>query len=151
MRVVRRSIHLARRWWRSLPSTEPSTDDVEWVESILAPGERELWGTMAVADRRHSIEVARRFVRLLPQASRAATAAALLHDVGKSVASLSTTGRVVATVVGARGRRFRDYHRHEEIGLELCRRAGSCDETLAVLAGRGPDEVVAALRGADDI
>lgn len=53
-------------------------------------------------DRRHGVQVARRVERALgDEASRAVLAAALLHDVGKTVAGLGTYGRVVATLCGA--------------------------------------------------
>lgn len=143
--------HLVRRWVSSLSRAEPSVRDMEWVKSVLAPGELGIWTTMAVADRRHSIVVARRFVELAPDARRALIAAALLHDVGKSASNLSTTGRVMATIVGSRGSRFATYHRHEEIGIEMCRRAGSLDETIALLSGKGDPAMVEALRTADKI
>jgi putative nucleotidyltransferase with HDIG domain len=148
---MRRLGHLVRRWVSSLSRAEPSVGDVEWVTSVLTPGELGIWMTMAVADRRHSIVVARRFVELAPDAGRAFVAAALLHDVGKSASNLSTTGRVIATILGPRGERFVTYHRHEEIGVEMCRRAGSHDETIAVLSGEGNPTMVEALRAADDI
>ena len=148
---MRRPGHLVRRWKSSLSRAEPSVRDMDWVNSVLTPGEREIWTTMAVADRRHSIVVARRFVELAPDAGRVFVAAALLHDVGKSASNLSTTGRVMATIVGSRGARFATYHRHEEIGIEMCRRAGSLEETIAVLSGEGDPAMVEALRAADDI
>ena len=73
-------------------------------------------------------------------------AAALLHDVGKSVAGLRTYGRVVATlsaaVVGhdmafrwsqSRGfvRRVGLYLRHDELGSEMLELAGSHPVTVA--------------------
>ena len=54
-----------------------------------------------------------------PTATRAEMAGALLHDVGKIEAGLGTFGRVAATVVGPRTRRFRLYHDHEAIGAGL--------------------------------
>jgi predicted HD phosphohydrolase len=104
---------------------------------------------MAVQDRRHSIEVARRFIELAPGADRSAVAAALLHDVGKQVAGLGTMWRVVATVVGPRTKRLRDYHLHEPLGAALLREAGSDDATIALVEGRGPFADV--LRSADDV
>jgi hypothetical protein len=53
--------------------------------------------------------------------------------------------------VGPRTRRFREYHDHETIGLDMCRRAGSTERTLSLLEGRGNQRVVDALRRADDI
>lgn len=105
---------------------------------------------MPVADRRHSIEVARRFVAARPAASRDEIAAALLHDVGKVASRLGTFGRVVATVVGPRTDRFRTYHDHEAIGARLATTAGSSALTIALIAGDGPPEVAAALQAADD-
>jgi hypothetical protein len=104
---------------------------------------------MGNADRRHSIVVARRFAAAAPDASRAALAAALLHDVGKVESGLGGTfARVAATIVGPRGR-FRHYHDHEPIGLRLAEEAGSEPLTLELLGGGGPH--AAALRAADDV
>ena len=46
------------------------------------PAELELWRQLPVADRRHSIEVARRF-QSMGQWTREEMAGALLHDIGK--------------------------------------------------------------------
>ena len=65
-----------------------------WAESHLLAAEVELWRRMSNQDRRHAIEVARRFAwRCAPDADRAAMAGALLHDVGKVEAGLGTFGR----------------------------------------------------------
>lgn len=149
--TTRRLAHLVRRWWGSLRATEPSAADIDWVETHLSSGEKELFARMTVVDRRHAILVARRFLDARPDASREQLAAALLHDVGKIRSGLSTSRRVLATVVGPRTRRFRDYHDHEKIGVELCRRAGSHEVTLSLLAGVGDPGVLEALRRADDV
>jgi len=64
-------------------------------------------------------------------------------------------GRVIATVVGPIGTRFRLYHDHESIGLNLCREAGSSTETLRLLdwstQGSSNDLIVNLLRQADQI
>jgi hypothetical protein len=94
--------------------------------------------------------VARRFRLGLPTATTAQMGAALMHDIGKVVVHLGTFERVLATLIGARGRRYRAYHDHERIGLELLREAGSSPALLAVLVG--DDSVAAdALRRADDL
>ena len=95
--------------------------------------------------------MARRFVDLCPVASRDHVAAALLHDVGKTRSDLSTGERVLATLVGPRTRRFREYHDHERIGWDMCREAGSSPATLDLLAGRADPAVVDALCRADNI
>jgi hypothetical protein len=82
--------------------------DEVWAESHLLVDERSMWRTMPAADRRHAIEVARRFADRRPEASRAEMAGALLHDVGKVASGFGTFGRVVATVVGPRTARLFD-------------------------------------------
>jgi predicted HD phosphohydrolase len=141
--------HLVRRFWGSLSRAEPAQTDVDWAQSFMSSAEVSLWSQMAVQDRRHSLQVARRFVALLPDASPAEVAGALLHDVGKQVAGLGTARRVVATVVGPRTRRFREYHDHERIGAELLRGAGSAEATVELVLGRGTRSD--ALRAADDV
>jgi predicted HD phosphohydrolase len=119
------------------------------VGEHLEPGERALWDRMGAADRRHAVEVARRFVARRPDASRAEVAGALLHDVGKLAADLGTSGRVVATIVGPRTARFRLYHDHEAIGGRLVADAGADPVTVALVEGHG--EAAGDLRAADDV
>jgi hypothetical protein len=141
--------HLARRFATSLSSAPPPAADVEWVQQWLSTAEYELWARMPVADRRHSVEVARRFAARRPHATTAEMAGALLHDAGKVESGLGTFGRVVATIVGPRTRRFRLYHDHEAIGARLAAAAGSDPETVALIEGRGP--AAADLRAADEV
>jgi hypothetical protein len=102
---------------------------------------------MPVQDRRHSIVVAWRFELLVAKPSRAEIAGALLHDVGKTQSGLGTLARVAATIIGPRTKRFRRYHEHEALAIEILCRAGSDPATLALIAGTG--RAVAALRDAD--
>ena len=102
---------------------------------------------MSNADRRHSIEVARRFQSDHPDAGRDAMAAALLHDIGKIRSRLGTMARVAATIIGPRTRRFQLYHDHERLGAEMLRKIGSSPATIAIVDGTSSDAVVvAALR-----
>jgi putative nucleotidyltransferase with HDIG domain len=120
--------------------------------TFLLPAEARLWHLMPSADRRHSIEVARRFEAADPHPGREAMAAALLHDVGKARCDLGTFGRVAATVFGPRTQKFRLYHDHEQIGAEMLRDAGSADLTIALVDGTSVDvATLAALRTADEI
>ena len=148
-------LHLVRRFVTSLSRTSPHSRDIAWVNESLLPSEFELWSRMKTYDQRHSIEVARRFVDSCPVGTRDHVAAALLHDIGKIEADLGVFGRVVATIVGPRGQKFRRYHEHELIGLRLCRTAGSSAETLRVLdwsnADALRDTIVGFLRQADQI
>lgn len=141
--------HLARRFAGSLSRKAPEPHREAWAQSQLLPGELALWQRMSAQDRRHSIEVARRFRAILETATRDEMAAALLHDVGKVDSGLGTFGRLAATVVGPRTERFRRYHDHEQIGVGLLTAAGSTEATLALARFEGPN--AGALREADDI
>ncbi|MEQ1872265.1 MAG: HD domain-containing protein [Ilumatobacteraceae bacterium] len=141
--------HLARRFFGSLSRRPPAAGDVAWVLTQLLPAELALWQSMPAQDRRHSIVVARRFAGLVADASRAEVAGALLHDVGKTQSGLGTIGRVAATVVGPRTKRFASYHDHEPLGVGMLRNAGSELDTLALIEGTGRS--ANALRDADAI
>ena len=141
--------HLARRFFGSLSHRVPAMADSTWALGQLLPSEAALWQQMSAQDRRHSIEVARRFAALVAEPTRAEMAGALLHDVGKTQSGLGTLGRVAATVFGSSTPRLRRYHAHESLGVEMLRAAQSDSDTLAVIAGTGrasPD-----LRAADAV
>ena len=123
----------------------------QWVHSILSQDEFALWSNMMVQDRRHSVMVGRRFVKHRPIATQSEIAGALLHDVGKSVARLGTFGRVIATLVGPRTNRFRQYHDHEQIGATMLRSIGSNELTISMVEGSCVGELRQALNKADDI
>jgi hypothetical protein len=146
---VSRIKHLARRFRGSLSRRPPADADEAWVRSVLRAAEVELWSQMTPVDRRHSIEVAQRFSSLRPASTRDELAGALLHDVGKLESGLGIWGRVAATVVGPRTRRFRTYHDHERIGAEWLAGRGSSPSTVELVRGHGP--AAADLRRADDI
>lgn len=130
--------HLVARFVTSLPPTPPSVEGEVWADEHLLPGERALWIRLSNQDRRHSIDVARRFDDVLAGASRAQIAGALLHDIGKVECELGTFGRVVATLVGPRTDAFRVYHEHEEIGARLVAECGSDSATIELVAESGP-------------
>jgi hypothetical protein len=140
-------LHLTRRFFGPLRPGGPPVGEVEWVASVLSAAELELWSRMRGPDRRHSVLVGRRVERALGhEATTEVLAAALLHDVGKSVSGLRTYGRVIATVSAAvaghhmayrwsqaRGfvRRVGLYLRHPELGGDLLAIAGSHPLTIA--------------------
>ncbi len=136
--VITQPHHLAARFFVSLSNAPAEAADVEWAQSQLLSGEWELWRQMSNQDQRHTVTVARRFLTARPQATRAEIAGALLHDIGKIECGLGTWGRVAATLVGRRGRRFTLYHDHEQIGADLAQAAGSDPETVDIIAERGP-------------
>lgn len=166
--------HLIRRFAGSLRPGPPAPADAAWAESQLLPTEVELWRRMRNPDRRHAIGVARRVERSLGHdATRPVLAAALLHDVGKTVAHLGTYGRVVATlsakVAGhehaaawseTQGftRRVGLYLEHPRLGGDLLELAGSDPITsswarehhLPAEQWSVPPDLGAALKAADD-
>jgi hypothetical protein len=142
-------VHLGRRFFTSISPRPPAADDDAWAEQWLLDGEVDLWRRMPNRDRRHAIEVGRRFAGRRPAATRAEMAGAVLHDVGKLDSALGTFARVAATVVGPRTERFRAYHDHEAIGARLAAAAGSDPVTVALIEGTGP--AAADLSAADDL
>jgi hypothetical protein len=146
VRVARIS-HLSQRFAASLWPGGPSRSETSWALDHLSEAEAELWMRMPGPDRRHAVRVARRVERALGhEAEREVIAAALLHDVGKTVAGLRTYGRVIATVSAAvaghhmayrwsetRGfvRRVGLYLRHPELGADLLALAQSHPVTVA--------------------
>lgn len=124
-------------------------EDSAFASGILTAAELELWSRMDVVDRRHSVEVARRFIGLMPTAGRDELAGALLHDVGKSSVHLGRVGRSIATVI-ALTPTMRRYRHHEEIGAELLRAAGVNERTVTLAEGRVDDDAGRALRAADN-
>ena len=140
--------HLARRFVTSLSPRPPSADEDEWARTWLTNEEAKLWTAMPNADRRHAVEVSRRFLTRRPVATRAEMAGALLHDVGKVQSGLGPWRRAMATIVGPRSRRFRQYHDHEQIGANMAAQTGADPATVALIRGEGP--AAADLQAADD-
>ena len=149
-----------RRFVGSLSRRAPTPADEAWAEGQLSAAEIRLWRRMANPDRRHAVAVARRVAGEYG-ADRAVMAGALLHDCGKVEAGLGTFARVGATVViavvgrervGHGDDRIARYARHEPIGADLLRRAGSDPVTVALVGGTldAPADALAALRAADD-
>ena len=143
--------HLVKRFTSSWSRKDVTEDELGMVRSVLTANEFNLWNQFSIADRRHSVEVAQRFAVLLPGATREQRAGVLMHDIGKIQSNLSTLMRVCATLVGARTKRFRLYHQHEEIGITMLRHAGSHADVIAVLNQSCNAEVAAAFRSADNI
>ena len=143
--------HLAKRFVLSLVPSQVQDIERQWVHSVLTSSEFDLWNKMMAQDRQHSVLVGRRFVKNRPTSSPSEIAGALLHDVGKSAAHLGTFARVVATLVGPRTSRFRQYHEHEAIGAAMLRSIGSDEITIAMVEGSCSGELKEALSKADDI
>ena len=145
-----KTTHLIKRALSSVSQTAPTSQDVAIVSEVLNDSEFAAWSQMQHRDQRHSIAVLRRFDALLPTAVRAERAAALLHDVGKNISGLGFLSRVTATIIGAKGQRFADYHNHEKLGADLMRSV-SDPRTVALIGGIADDDVAMLLQAADDI
>lgn len=145
-----KSIHLIKRAFGSFSQSPPNPIEIAKAQDVLNQAEFKTWTEMQNRDRRHSIAVLDRFDELAPTALQTERAAALLHDVGKNVSGLGFIARVVATLVGPRGKRFTDYHNHEALGAELLI-AISDPRTVDLVRGAANDEASRLLRAADDI
>ena len=142
--------HLVKRAVTSFSNEPLSGADVERAERLLLPQEFELWWSMPPRDQRHSLQVHERFMRFYPPAKRTEQAAALLHDVGKTVSGLGWFMRIVATIVGSRGAAFAMYHDHENIAFQMLQGISE-QRTLDLIGGAIDDAVMVALRNADNI
>jgi hypothetical protein len=149
--VKLRPVHRARRFVRSLVAIAPGEEDREWAAAQLTPAEQKLFAKMSAVDRAHSIAVARAVDEHLDRLGHDedtgwVLSAALLHDVGKTVAGLGTYGRVAATLSGAVGgasmapmwaekrgmtRRIGLYLQYPKLGADLLAMAGSDDRVVA--------------------
>jgi len=172
--------HRVRRFVGALRPVGPSPEDLDWAGTLLSDREAELLAAMAPADQAHVLRVARSVDTatidpgsgLLDERDWMLPAA-LLHDVGKSVAPLPVVGRAVVTVVlwiggdrWATGRTERAgwvgasarYASYPELGATLLRSAGSDERVVAwarehhLPPGRWtvPDAAGEVLAGADD-
>ena len=142
--------HLVKRAVTSFSNDPISGADVERVERLLLLPEFELWWTMQPRDQRHSLQVHERFMRFYPPAKRTEQAAALLHDIGKTVSGLGWFMRIIATLVGSRGIRFMLYHDHENLGAQMLQGVSE-QRTIDLVGGTIDDVVMVALRNADNI
>lgn len=123
-------------------------DVLRWALDWLTPAEQRLFAKMSTADQKHAVDVARRAHQALNDDAEAAgsvgeetvMAAALLHDIGKTVSGLGLYGRVIATLSGVvAGHEFAEiwqeksgftrkvglYLRYGELGADLLRMADS--------------------------
>ena len=147
--ILRRWRHLVARFREMGRPVTTEEADSSFAAAVLGPHELALWSKMDVRDRRHAVEVTRRFVARAPLVVREEVAGALLHDVGKSQVSMGRIARSIATVAAVTPamRRYRD---HERLGAEMLRLIGAHPRTVELVAGTANDAVAIALRAADD-
>lgn len=146
--------HRARRFFRSLVARAPSQEETLWAENHLNDPERRAFARLGPGDRSHSIGVAKKVVANLDRISTELdgdpgdwiVAAALLHDIGKSVPGLGIYGRVIATVSGSlvgddmaehwaeksgMTRKIGLYLKYPELGVTILELAGSDPRVIA--------------------
>jgi hypothetical protein len=149
-----RPVHRVERFVRSVFSVAPSPEQIRWATSFLTAAEQKLFLRMPSVDQSHCIGVARAVAAHLDSVGLAESdpdavwivAAALLHDVGKSVCGLGTYGRVVATISEALGgsdmalhwverggmtRKVGLYLQYPKLGADLLSLAESDDRVVA--------------------
>jgi hypothetical protein len=144
-----RPVHRVRRFFSSIVPGRPSDQDLAWAGTFLSDDERRLFSKMTASDQRHLVGVAKAVERhgiggQPPE--QWVMAAALLHDVGKTVAGLGTYGRVVATLSEAVGgatmatawtessgftRKVGLYLQYPGLGADLLQLAGSDERVVA--------------------
>ena len=124
-------------------------DDDRFAAERLSAAELRLWTMMDPRDRRHSVQVAKRFTTMCPSAVRAEVAGALLHDVGKAATDLGRWGRAIATILPLT-RAMIICRDHERLGGRMLAEIGSEHRTIELVDGTCNDEVAQALRDADD-
>ncbi|MCW2278537.1 HD domain-containing protein [Heliophilum fasciatum] len=104
---MKKIIYRCRQVWRAVSATI-TADEAAWVQQWLQDKEYQVWQEMALADRRHTCDVA----KLCYDHSRHLSApeqtlllrAALLHDLGKRRARLRLWHRILYVLLKAAGR-----------------------------------------------
>ena len=155
--MIARFRHLIQRFFGSLRPRPLDADDLSFVRRTLTPTELACWERLGPADRVESVTTARAAVLALgPDADERWTAAALLHDVGKTETRFGPFRRSAATavaiVVGERRVRawpnaIGRYVDHDERGARLLEGAGARREAVEWAAihhrpGRWPGSAV---------
>jgi putative nucleotidyltransferase with HDIG domain len=96
--VIRRVLHLARRFFGTLSARSLTPAEQARVAGIVRPEEAALFWSMGAADQRHCLTSADAVASALPH-RRDLVRAALLHDVGKRHSRLGVAGRVIASLL----------------------------------------------------
>ena len=147
--MIHKVRHLVSRFIEMGRPVVSEVDDDRFAAERLSAAELRLWRMMDPRDRRHSVEVTKRFVVAFPGATRAEVAGVLLHDVGKAATKLGRCGRAIATILPLT-RAMIIYRDHERLGGRMLAEIGSEHRTIELVDGSCNDEVARALRDADD-
>lgn len=129
-----------RRLSRSLRASQAQPNDA-WAVSLLTPPEVRLYLSMDARDREHACRVTQALLAAHPGSSAELSAAALLHDSGKSLRPYRVYERVLVGLVPGRAAQWLPFGalylrgQHPGIGAELLRRTGG-RERVAELVER---------------
>lgn len=145
--MIETARYRVRQFFRAL-TARVSDQELEQVAHILTPAALTLFRSMSAQDQRHALEVCRTLIRA-GHANSQLLAAALLHDVGKAAARLSSWQRAVIVLLERfaprllarlsqgepqRWRRSLVVHtRHPEIGARWAEEAGCLPLTVALI------------------
>ena len=140
-------INRVRQFARALHATVEARELNELPEYLDA-AQRDLFRRMSAGDQRHSLDLFH-ILRERGETDDALLQAALLHDVGKSLAPIRLWQRVVFVLLGRVSSAWRDrfcgdakrdwrfaFHvlaHHTELGAELARAAACTDEVVALI------------------
>lgn len=129
--------HLATRFWQTVTASPLRPDEASKVRELLRSDvEQALFFGQADADQRHAFEAARQVARAAPRRLDLIRAA-LLHDVGKGLASLGVIGRVAASIAHKLGlptpARWSRYLHHDDLGADALEQAG-CEPVIVAFA-----------------
>jgi hypothetical protein len=160
------SVAYRLRQFRSSLAAQLSEEDRQWVDSLLSPGERELFYRMPGYDQTHSVRVAR---EAAAGGDGILLRAALLHDCGKAlppygvpllyrglvVMLRAVSPRLLRAVARPWGPLWpvRLHLHHPELGAEALERAGSPRELVELVRRHqepGSDPRLRTLQRADE-
>lgn len=164
---MHRALRLPRIGLRTLRAFVPvlAVPDDAFAGAYLDGALLALYQGMDRRDRLHAGEVARRLLRMEPEAERLWVQAALLHDVGKATAPYLAWERVMVhlwTPDAHAARRFPDrlqeawrrHRRHPEVGAEALLAVGADPRLAQLVAGHhrppGDDQGAQLLWRADE-
>lgn len=162
------ALHRVGQFWRH-SSARVSPAELGRAQSILGPDLAGFFLELPVNDQRHGLDVLATLERTRPDPSPLLRQAALLHDMGKTGASLTVLERSLVVFLGALSgrllqaamrlrpalaRRHAIYSDHARIGAERLRAAGA-GKLAAVIeehhASKPQSEEAAALQHADHL
>jgi len=172
--MVETARYRVRQFFRAL-TARVSDQELEQVAQILTPEALSLFRSMSAQDQCHALEVQRTLLRAGHTNSQL-LAAALLHDVGKAAARLSSWQRAVIVLLERLAPRllarlsqgepqgwrcsFVVHARHPEIGARWAEETGCLPLTVALVRRHQDrpggcrtreDQLLAALQAADNL